>query len=131
MGKDGGADVAAVHYDAFLLSHKLLLARHSLAHKGQGRHRADAVAYLHAPDFLFHHFAAEARERLARLFVEAEGNGHARHQAFQARSVEASICLKATILHGEKRYGAVHRAGINIDIACFAGELFGHGAFAA
>ena len=46
IGKDGGADVAAVHDDALVLTHLLLLGDHGGAHKTDGGDGADMAAHL-------------------------------------------------------------------------------------
>lgn len=63
--------------------------------------------------------------------VELEADFDLGHEGFEAVGLDGAIGIEQLVAQGKEGDGAVHGAGIDVDVAYFAGEVFGHGAFAA
>jgi len=124
-GEDDGADVAAVHDDAFAGADGLLLLYHGAAYGGEGAYVAYLLGDLHAADGFFYVGAVEVGAVFA--FDDAEVDGDVGEGLCYGGCVMQVYCMLQEV-EGD---GAVHGAGVYVYVAEAPGEGFGEGAFTA
>ena len=130
VGEHRRADVAAVHHDAFGFAHLLLELRHGFTHKRQGGHRTHLTAHLDGADGFLHAFLAEVGEGQVCRRVEAEIHADVGHLAVQPFGIDAAVGQEEVVALRIEGDSTVHRTTVDVDIAHFARQLFGHRALA-
>ena len=130
MQKHHRSDVTAIHHDALVLAHALLLSHQGSADKGESRYLTDSFAHLHRPDFLFYQLVIQVGVGLARLLIELERNANVRHALLQGCGIYLTIGFKQLMTQRIERHGAVHSTRVYIDISQLASQIFGHGTLA-
>ena len=131
VGEDYGAYVAAVEYDSALLSHLALLLYHGLTYEAQCGDGADVVADLHGAYVVLDELAVEIGVGASSLGIIAEGDVYVGHGCLKSLCVDVALWVYHAVLHGIEGDAAIHGAGVDIDVAHLACEVFGHGALAA
>ena len=129
VGEDDGAYVAAVHDDASVGAHTLLLADQSCTDEGQGGNGTDVAGDLERADVALYVLAVQ------------EGDGLAVHQALvyvdvghlglQLVGLYGAVGTEESGAEGIEGDAAVHGSGVDVDVAHGAGQVFGHRALAA
>ena len=122
LREDHRTDVSAVHDDAFLQSHLLLLGNEESTYLFDGRDTAGSVADLKGTDLRLDVFAVEGD--MLRAVNEDESD-------LDSWQGSDDICLLGQVMvQGIEGDGAVHSAGIDIGIAGVFGQRFGDRRFA-
>ena len=98
FGENHRTNVAAVHYDALVLAHALLLSCHGTAYKRQGCNRTHVAAHLHAANFVLNTLSVEKREWQFCIGVEAEAHFHLGHHLLQFVSLYATVFVEELVL---------------------------------
>ena len=127
----GGADVTAIHHDALVFAHLLLLSHQRLSYERNGCHRTYVVGNLKRADFLLYQFAVEIAVWATGGSVKLERDLDIRHLGFQLLHLHLAILLKEVVAQGVEGYRTVHGACIHIHITYLLGKILCHGTLSA
>ena len=130
VGEDGGAYVAAIHHDAFLSSHFLLLLDHGFAYEVEGSHRTDMGGYFHGAYLAFYVHAVQVSVGTVGFRVGAESDVEVVYFVPKFFHVDLSV-VQESVFDAVQGDGTIHGSAVDVDIADLAGQVFGHGAFSA
>ena len=130
IGEYGGADVAAVHHNAFVFAHGLLLSHQGVAHEWDGCNGADTARHAHVAYLTFHVRAVEVGFGGAGGGVDAECDGDAANLRFEGGSVHRAVVGNDAVVEAIERHGAIHGAAVDVGVSDVFGKHFSHCAFA-
>ena len=125
------ANIAAIHHDAALLTHRLLLGHHRRTHERNGGNRAHVVAHLQRANLLLHQFTIQIGVGFLCLGVELKRDADLLHALLQFIGQHGAVFGKQPVAQGEQRHGTIHRTRVNIHISNSLGQVLGHRAFSA
>ena len=133
IGENYRADVAAVHHQSFLLTHRLLERHHSLADKADGADLGGGIAYFERADAALHVLAVE--DSVLRT-VGLDGKGYLQFADMFAQPglqlLGGGILVGVgAIVAGVERYAAVHGTCVHILVSCGFGYRLGDSGFPA
>ena len=133
IGEHRRANVATVHHDALVLTHRLLLLYHRLAHEGQCSHLAHPRRHLHRAYLCLHHLAVETCVGATSRGIQRKTNLDTSliHGLLKTGDIHLAIAIEEPRPKGEKSDTTIHSTCVNIDISQLASQVLGHCTLAA